>query len=130
MKLFAALLAIVPAVHSQSTPAPRLQGRVLFPDGNPAAGAKVVLVIEPNVKATIFNTDEQGRFFVKEMIGGRFVLAAIAPASAKAPSGELWAPTFFPNAVEHSGAQLLQLKAGADFSGFDIRLRSVPAFRI
>jgi hypothetical protein len=127
MRLLAAIFVLVTAVHSQSA---HLQGRVLFPDGTPAAGAQVLLLIQPNVGASILKTDEQGRFEEKRMIRGRFVIVAMPPASAKTNPGEAWAPTFFPNALERSGAQVLQLKVGADLSGYDIRLRSVPVYRL
>jgi len=122
-----AIFVLVTAVQAQSA---HLEGRVLFPDGTPASDAQVLLLIQPNVGATILKTDEQGRFEYKDLIRGRFVLCATAPKSAKPRPGEAWAPTFFPNALERSGAQVVQLKFGADLSGYDIRLRSVPVYSI
>jgi hypothetical protein len=133
MRRLAAIFVLVTAAHSQSVPdaqSAHLQGRVLFPDGTPAAGAQVLLLVQPNAGASTLKTDEQGRFEYKDLIRGRFVICATAPKSAKALPGESWAPTFFPNAIEKSAAQVLQLKFGADLSGYDIRLRSVPVYRI
>jgi hypothetical protein len=126
----AALLAIVPAVHSQTGPPAKLQGRVLYPDGSPVAGAQVLALLESNMGASMTKTDDQGRFAFDAALRGRFILAARPPAALKPSAGGAWAPTLFPNAIDRRDAELIRLKPGADVSGYDIRLRRLPVFRL
>jgi hypothetical protein len=117
-------------VAYELTPLAKLQGRVLYSDGTPAAGAQVVLVMLPARQALGIKTDERGRFTSNGILGERFILCAQGAASAKAVEGEEWAPTCYPNTLDRSAAEVIQLKPGGDVSGYDIRLRSVPVYRI
>lgn len=117
-------------VALELTPLAKLQGRVLYSDGTPAAGAQVVLLMLPDREAIGIKTDDRGRFASNGILGERFILCAQGPASAKAVEGEEWAPTCYPNTLDRGAAEIVQLKPGADVSGYDIRLRSVPVYRI
>lgn len=114
----------------EMAPLGRLEGRVFYPDGRPAARAPLWVLIYPRGGAITHTTGEDGRFRIEGLNAGSYLLRAEAPRSVPAAKGEAWAPTFFPNATERAAAEPIRVRPGADLGGFDIRLRSVPIFRI
>jgi len=42
----------------------------------------------------------------------------------------VWAPTYFPNALDHRQAQPVIVRGGAELSGYDIRLVAAPVYRV
>jgi hypothetical protein len=114
----------------EMTPMCKLHGRVLFPDGAPVKSAQVMLFLYRRGGGSITRTDGDGRFTIQGIAAGRFTLAASPPQGAKSVEGESWAPTYFPNAADRAAAQPIVLRPGADVTGYEIRLRSVPVRRI
>jgi hypothetical protein len=112
------------------TPFATLAGRVLESDGKPAA--KVEVFAGDFKSAT---TDEEGRFAFDKLEPGSFELLATPTsrvAATPSPQGERVAvlPTYFPSALDRSLAERINVQAGADLSGYDIRLRSSPVYRV
>jgi hypothetical protein len=92
-------------------------------------------------------TDSEGRFFADSLVPGAYRLRArpvlagtplaarikgVSPLPAKSPEGERWqwAPTYFPDAIEMSSAATIVVRDGAELSGYEIRLRSAPVYRL
>jgi len=116
-------------VSLEMDPQGRLQGRVLYPDGKPAPRAPLWLAIYPRGGVLTRTADEKGHFDFEDVKPGAYILRAGPPSGASAVDGEIWAPTYFPNATERGSAETIRLRSGATFTQ-DIRLRSVPARRI
>ena len=112
------------------TPFATLAGRVL--DGEGKAAAKVEVQAGDFKSAT---TDDDGRFAFDNLEPGSYTLLA-KPASkgsqARSPEGERIEvlPTYFPSALDRGQAEVLSMQAGANLSGYDIRLRSAPVYRV
>jgi hypothetical protein len=112
------------------TPLGKVHGRVLFPDGGPVAGAKITLALYRFLFLSTTTTDTRGRFTAIAPTRGRFTLSAGPQVSAELPDGEDWAVTYYPDVTSRSDADAIPLPLGADLSGYDIRLRSVPVRRV
>jgi hypothetical protein len=120
------------------TPSATLAGRVLDGDGKPVA--KVEVLAPGKMAAMSFGfkaatTDEEGRFTFDSLDPGSYTLLAKPPdktSETPAPEGERVEvlPTYFPSALDRAQAEVLNVKAGADLSGYDIRLRSAPVYRV
>jgi hypothetical protein len=115
-------------VSLELIPLAKVQGRVRFPDGRPAARTQVLLLSRRGGHST--RTDEEGRFTISASAGpGRHALLVNVPPDAEAVEGEGWAPTYYPNVLERAQATPVILSPG-EVGGFEIRLRSVPVFPI
>lgn len=113
----------------QLAPLATLRGRVLDAEGKAAARVEVGY--------SEFDTSETGA-------DGTFVLAEVPPgfyklfakprpaADAVTKSGERTevATTFYPAATNPAQAQSIQVRAGDDLSGFEIRLAVSPVYRV
>jgi len=84
-------------------------------------------------------TNDAGEFRISDLPPGRYWLVAIharammtgqqpAAASAGKPA-EGPVPTYYPNALDENAAQVIELTAGQQRTGLDIRLRKAPSFR-
>ena len=109
-------------------PLGRIQGRILSADGSPIPHADLWLVFNGGMMSKTVGDD--GRFTADALIAGVYHLMARAPRGSKSKDGETWAPTYYPNTTERSQAEPIRVGAGADLTGYEIRLRSVPAFKI
>jgi protocatechuate 3,4-dioxygenase beta subunit len=112
-----------------------LRGRVLDPDGNPVARASVDLAV-----AGTETTDDQGRFTFEKLKPGTYsLMARVSEQTPKAAAGRTQArteprtemvPTWFPSAAQSGLAERILIRGGAQLSGYDIRLRTAPVFRV
>lgn len=106
-----------------------VSGRVLYPDGKPAPRTPVYLLY--GIGSLQGRTDEQGRFTISTTIRSRrYTLMAGAPPNPVPVEGEAWAPTYYSNVLTRAEAVPIALSTGAEASGYEIRLRSLPVFRM
>lgn len=105
-----------------------LKGRVVGADGNPAR-ASVDLG-----KGRTVNTDAEGSFTFENLSPGPYTLLArpktVEHAAAREGTRTEAVPTYYPSAVEPTQAQSIVVPAGAELTGYEIRLRSVPVYRV
>jgi len=105
-----------------------LKGRVIGTDGNPAR-ASVDLG-----KGRTVNTDSEGSFTFENLSPGPYTLLArpkiIEPSAAHEGTRAEVVPTYFPSVVDASQAQRIVVSAGAELAGYEIRLQSVPVYRV
>jgi hypothetical protein len=112
------------------TPYAKIRGRVMDPEGKPAADAKVTL---DGLRAEE-TTDNDGNFAFNKLLPGSYTVLAkpkpVLPAKEAADNRMEAVPTYFPSAVEKSQAAPVVVRAGADASGNRIQLRSFPVYRV
>jgi hypothetical protein len=109
-------------------PPARIEGRVTRADGNPAQ-ASVDLG-----RGRTANTNAEGAFVFDNLQPGPYTLLARPKTSgatnATGGSRTETVPTYYPSVVDSSQAESIVVAAGADLSGYEIRLRSVPVYRV
>ena len=105
-----------------------LKGRVIGADGNPAR-ASVDLG-----KGRTVSTDAEGLFTFDKLSPGPYTLLArpITAEVAAARDGTRTevVPTYYPSVVDAGLAQRIVVSAGAELTGYEIRLQSVPVYRV
>jgi len=105
-----------------------LRGRVVGADGNPAL-ASVDLG-----KARTANTNAEGFFAFENLQPGRYTLLARPKAGEPTDKGEgsrrEIVPTYYPSVVEPTQSVPIVARAGAELSGYEIRMQSVPVYRV
>ena len=108
------------------TPLATLRGRVVDPEGRPAADVEVGL----NAFQTT-RTDSEGQFALTGVKPGSYVLAAKArPPKKPAAEHNQIVATYYPSAVQRSLAATIVVHGGDELSGFEIRLSASPVFRM
>ncbi len=116
-------------------PAGAITGRVLDGAGEPAEGITVSASGSRNGGAI---TDEQGRFRVGGLAPGRYRLCA-APAAGMSLPPEVrtdgtrephYSPTCYPNVLTGNATPAVEVRAGAESSGMEIRLIETPLVRV
>ncbi|HZZ40155.1 MAG TPA: carboxypeptidase-like regulatory domain-containing protein [Acidobacteriaceae bacterium] len=135
-------------VHFQEefTPYGTLTGRVVDGEGRPASGLQIETLRARGGGLSVTLTDGDGKFYVRSLMPGAYVLLArpMLPGSGgteqqhfnlplpTAAEGErlTWAATYYPNATERSGAQIIMIHGGSNLTAYDIRLRSAPLWRV
>ncbi len=112
----------------QMTPPAGVRGRVLDPDGKPAAG----IAVKASSRIDMSITDENGEFVIKEVPPLiRFTLSATPKPQTDggAKDEERIVTTYYPSVIDSSQAARIQVQ-GVDLFGYDIRLQTAPARRI
>ena len=125
-----------------------ITGRVLDDDGDPVSGVMVQALGRMFVqggKARYFprgsgNTDDTGSYRIHNLTPGKYYILAQSnrnqmmglrerPAE---PGKPVMQPvrTFYPSSLDRTGASALDLKAGQEMPGVDIRQRSLETFHI
>jgi len=120
----------VPArVDAQLEPWGGLRGRVVDEDGKPAA--KVAVEINRNLENTAV-TDENGEFSFPSLPPGSYTVVAKPKARVWTREGEQVGavPIYYPAATQPAGALPVHVAWGADVTGLEIRLKSVPVHRV
>jgi protocatechuate 3,4-dioxygenase beta subunit len=120
-------------VDLQLTPLSTIAGRVLGPDGKPAAGVEVSL--SPNIAAEVMVTGEEGRFAFDNIRPGSYMLIARPPKNAKpeeGPDGTRTAlvTTYYPSVADQSLAQQIVLRGQRDPGGYEIRMQTAPVHHV
>lgn len=105
-----------------------IRGRVVGADGNPAR-ASVDLG-----RGRMVNTNAEGAFIFENLEPGRYTLLArpkiVAPAGKPGEDRAEVVPTYYPSVVEPGQAESIVIRPGAELSGYEIRLQSVPVYRV
>jgi len=126
------------------TPQGVITGRVTDLNGDPAQGAIVAALrrgyqrgMRQLVAAGTGQVNDQGEFRIANLTPGKYYIVAsdrsrlILAAGVAAPAGrEGNLTTFYPNATDPQGAVALDVAAGAELRGIDIRFRSGAMYSI
>ena len=127
------------------TPQGVITGKVLDQDGDPVAGAMVQLVVEMwqrgklrHIMQNGANTNDLGEYRIANVRPGKYYL--VAQIMRFSPNGEPPAEpgkpdirpvrTFYPEATAIGGATPIQVRAGQELTGTDIRLHSTATYHI
>jgi hypothetical protein len=115
-------------VRLELNPPAVIRGRVVNADGNPARA-----LVDLGRGRTV-STDAEGSFVFENLESGRYTLLArpkaIGPVTAQEASGTEVVPTYYPSVVEPVQAESIVVRAGAELSGYEIRLQSVAVYRV
>jgi carboxypeptidase family protein len=124
------------------TPLGVITGRVLDADGDPVRNATVsamqsayisgrrqlrnVMQVQTNSKGEYRMFDlKPGKYYVQaSSAGGQNASAFVQSVRGPRPPNS-YVPTFYPNSIDATSAVAVDLRAGAQLSGFDITLRAV-----
>jgi protocatechuate 3,4-dioxygenase beta subunit len=142
----------VTGLRIEMTPQSVIAGRVLDDEGEPLQGVMVVVrsvaagsVTERRPGRRGFGmggqtqTDDRGQFRVHNLPPGKYVLqvtpgrwGGLAVAAPVPDSGEEmgYVTTYYPGVTDPSQATQIQTTAGAEMSGFDLRLKRTRVFRV
>ena len=115
-------------LDKELVPLATVRGRVLNPEGKPAADIEVGFNQFDKVK-----TDGDGQFELRDQRPGSYLLWANPKAPASAPGAahrEQLVRTFYPSAIERAQAVPIVVRGGDDLSGFEIRLRNSAVYRV
>jgi protocatechuate 3,4-dioxygenase beta subunit len=99
-----------------------VRGRVLDAEGKPAA--KIGVVLAPGSQLT----DEEGRFEFHNVRPGDYLLRALPTANGSDTVQPV--PTYYPSTTSRAEAEHIQVRAGADLAGYEIRLRTSPIYHV
>ena len=118
------------------TPSPRLSGRVVDGNGNPAPNATVQLIAPASFYTG--KADSDGKFNLHQMLPpGDYEFSATPPPGMKPPDPEPeggrvlgWARTYYPGTTVREAAARVPLKPGSEFSDLVLKLMAVPAHTI
>jgi hypothetical protein len=105
-----------------------LRGRVLGPDGLPAAKAEVTLGLD------IEATNDDGQFVFTDISPGDYTIDAVltGKASSEPIAGERVEAirTWYPSAPEKGQAETIHISGGASLAGYEIRIKAAQVFRV
>ena len=113
-------------VELQLTPLDTILGRVLGPDGKPAAGVEVS--VSPNIMAEVAVTDGEGRFALHDLRPASYTLIARPPKSAQAElakDGTAMVTTYYPSVADQSLVQPIVVRGQENLGGgYEIRMQT------
>jgi Carboxypeptidase regulatory-like domain len=117
-------------LDARMAPLGTVSGRVMDAEDRPISGARVQLrAADPWGPYANAATDRAGAFTLKNVEPGTYVL--IAQSSQDPPDKHLvYATTYYPSVDFREGGAKIVVGPGAELSGEDIRLRTVPAWRL
>jgi protocatechuate 3,4-dioxygenase beta subunit len=114
-------------IDAQLVPFATLRGRVLDADGKPAADVAVRLGWHDPTQ-----TDADGRFELDQLRPGTYWLLA-SPLDKPSPANSDHThliPTYYPSTASLAEAERIQVRAGADLGGYEIRLGASQVFHV
>ena len=121
-------------IRIEMSPYAKLRGRVVFPDGEPAAGVEVEI---PSYLSGYYvrhtaSTASDGTFVFDDLTAGTFYLLATPKRSSRKSDQERVeiVPTYFPSTEERAQAERIVVRAGVESSRYEIRLRALPVYRL
>jgi len=109
----------------QLTPFASIHGRVLDPEGKPAAG----IAVEVSPLGGEVVTDEYGAFALQKLPPRTYTIWAQPKPKRAGEDGKRIVTTYYPSAIESDQAAPIRID-GADLFGYDIRLQTAPAREI
>ena len=117
------------SLDARMAPLATVSGRVLGVDDRPISGARVLLRPAGAWGSFYATTDRSGAFTLKDVEPETYVLMA---QSSQEPADEhlAYATTYYPSVDFREGGAKIIVGAGAELFGEDIRLRTVPAWRL
>jgi len=105
-----------------------IAGRVIDADGEPVENVAVQLEGR-NIGDREEATDDQGRFHLRELLPGKYIVRAVPQNYHLPPETRTdvtvefqGARTYFPGSIEKSGAARVTVTAGAETGGVEVRL--------
>jgi hypothetical protein len=108
-----------------------LRGRVVGVDGSPA---RAFVDLGRGRAARTTYTDAEGAFVFENLQPGRYALMARPKAGEPVTRQEGGrtevVPTYYPSVVEPTQAESIVARAGTELSGYEIRMQSVPVYRV
>ncbi|MEP6962658.1 MAG: carboxypeptidase-like regulatory domain-containing protein, partial [Acidobacteriota bacterium] len=120
------------------TPQGVVSGRVLDQAGDPLQGAIVFLMrsgyqrgVKQMMPSTQAQSDDQGAFRIANVMPGRYYLSVSDRRTLESSASATQlrnVTTFYPNATEMKAAAPLDVAAGSEVRGLDIRLRQARVF--
>lgn len=133
----------VTGISIRMAPQGIVAGRVFDEDNEPFPGAIVnvrlasvqrIPVVLPGIEQP---TNADGAFAIGGLGPGRYVVSVSGPPNTGPPaksSGttrqEVYVKTFYPDATDPASAAPVELTAGGQVRGLEIRLRRVPVFKV
>jgi hypothetical protein len=128
------------------TPQGVISGKITDQDGDPIAGAQVQVMRYNYVRgrrsmttSAGVTTNDQGDYRVGNLAPGKYYVGvadtrALQSAVTGARPGraelESTVPTFYPSAMEAENGTALEVTAGAELQGIDIRMRKVRVYTV
>jgi hypothetical protein len=114
----------------EMVPPATLRGRVLGIDGMPA---QANVYLGPTSRDSV-STNDDGYFTFDQLAPGSYTLLGepkdAEPVSTPEGLRTGVVSTYYPSALESSQAESISIRAGADLSGYEIRLQSAPVYRV
>jgi carboxypeptidase family protein len=115
-------------LDTELVPLATVRGRVVDPEGRPAADVEVGLD-----RFNTVTTGADGQFVLHDQRPGSYTLLA-RPKATRAVTREQQrteiVPTFYPSAADRAQAGAVVVRGGDDLSGFEIRLRTSVVYRV
>ncbi len=113
-----------------------IAGQVIDQDGDPMARTQVGLLRSSYVNGrrqmaalpVQVGTDDRGSFRIGGLNPGRYYLSARPTTNAPALQG--YTTTFYPNTSDVSSAAPIDIIAGSDLTGIDVRMRREAAYSV
>src|SRR5579884_4254889 len=120
-----------------------IAGRVLDDDNEPVPNATVTIRFESGPKGLPGDrivgsgtTDADGAFSLGNLAPGQYTIAAAAgrastfARASKPVEREVYVTTYYPDAVDMNAATPVQVTAGAQIRGLEIRLQKLPVVKV
>lgn len=132
-------------IEIRMTPQSVISGVITDPNGDPVAGLTVQLQRNAYVRGVreltpvgTNRTDDRGNYRIPNVPPGRYYLSVgpnpfidpAAEAVEKNPGKEILVTTYYPNAVSLTTAPAIEVTAGADMPGMNIRMRRERVYTI
>jgi len=115
-------------LNVELAPSAAVRGRVLDEEGHPAAEVRIELYQYRGGRRNTAESDRDGRFVLTRLDAGGY--AIVARPAAKPKDGTVFTPVWFPGFPGRAQAERIVVRPGADLSGYEIRLRRVPAWKV
>lgn len=146
-----AYLLLAPGQHLKVVyklvPTTVISGRVLDEKGEPVSNMAVMALqagyqrgVRRWRRADAVTANAKGEFRIANLTAGKYLVATFNESTASSTSGSAqppgdepepdYVPTFFPNATDAAGAVPVQVDAGTETGGIEIRLRKTDTVRI